>query len=63
MSRNTAIALIAIGVVLNNLAYLKDLIAGDELYVGWKGWLGIVVGLAVTIAGVVALAKGPQRPA
>ena len=37
--------------------------AAEALRVGWKGWLGIVVGLAVIIAGVAALAKGPQRPA
>lgn len=63
MGRNTAIALIAIGIGLNNLAYLKDLIVGDDLYIGWKAWLGIVAGIVATIAGVVALARPASRPA
>ncbi len=62
MSRTVAIALIAIGIVLNNLSYLMDLIAGDPLiYVGWKARLGIVVGVVATIVGIVGLIQGPKR--
>ena len=64
MARNMAIALIAIGIVLNNVSYLKDLITGEFdglIYIGWKAWLGIVVGIVATVIGVVGLLRGPAR--
>jgi len=64
MGRNAAIALIAIGIVLNNVSYLKDPFTGEfdgMIYVGWKAWLGIVVGIVATVIGIIGLLRNQTR--
>jgi hypothetical protein len=64
MGRNLAIALISIGIILNNVSYLKDLFTGEfdgMIYVGWKAWLGIVIGISATVIGIVGLLRHQTR--
>ncbi len=58
-SKTWALVLIVVGVVLNNVVYLQDLWFGQEAISldSWKAYLGIIVSLALVLAGVVLIAQ------
>ena len=61
---NFGIALVVGVVVVNNIAYLVDLIRGDfglgMIFLGAYGIIGVVVGIALIVAGLVVM--GRARP-
>ena len=58
---NFGIALVVVGVILNNIAYLMDLIRGDVgpgmIYLGSNGIIGVLVGIVLIVAGLVVMAR------
>ncbi len=65
-NRNLGAALVVIGVLANNYAYLHDLIFGkyEELegaiVLGWLATIGIVVTLVVTALGLYILMRSHE---
>ncbi len=54
--RRLGLALIIVGVLANNYVYLHDLVVGmDEILIGPRGVIGIIVTLVVIAAGMVIL--------
>lgn len=59
-NRSLGIILIILGVLVNNYAYLSDLIGGTHdglIYLGWKGIMAAVLGFLSVMLGVVALLR------
>lgn len=62
-SKTWALVLIVVGVLLNNVVYLQDLWFGQEAISldSWKAYLGIIVSLALVLAGVVMIAQARKE--
>ena len=65
-SRRSGLVLLLIGVLINNYAYLHDIVWQRHegyIYLGWKSVLAIVVGLAaIAIGAWLACRKAPAAP-
>lgn len=59
MSKTLGIALVIIGVTLNNIVYLQDLWFGQGAITldGPRAIIGIVVSIAIVVAGLVVMAR------
>ena len=58
-SKTWALILIVIGVLANNVVYLQDLWFGQSAITldSWKAYSGIVISVALVLAGVVLIAR------
>ncbi len=62
--KRLGLALIIIGVLANNYVYLHDLVVGmDEILIGPRGVIGIIVTLVVIAAGMVILLRSQASDA
>ena len=61
--RAWAAILIVLGVALNNVVYLQDLWLGQAAITldGWKAYLGILVGLALVVLGLIVGARATSQ--
>jgi hypothetical protein len=59
MSRSLGLLLILLGVVANNVVYLQDLWLGQGHISldGWPSYAGLLVSLAIIVAGIVLIAR------
>lgn len=58
--RSIGVVLVILGVLVNNYAYLTDIVGNSNeglIYVGWHGALGIAAGIASIAAGVLILLR------
>ncbi|MEX2455316.1 MAG: hypothetical protein WD470_11465 [Rhodospirillaceae bacterium] len=59
-NRSLGIVLIILGVLVNNYAYLTDIVGDTHdglIFLGWKGIMAAVLGLMSVLIGVVALLR------
>lgn len=58
-------ALVILGVIFNNVVYLQDLWLGQGSITldSWKAVVGILVGIAIVVIGLVLVATAPGRRA
>jgi hypothetical protein len=64
-NRTWGVALVALGVLVNNYSYLHDVVMGKHdgmIYAGPWTFAGIAVGLAMIAAGVRTLLRSPEMP-
>ena len=63
MGKQLGVLLIVLGVIANNLVYLQDLWLGQQHISldGWRAYAGLLVSIAVILAGTVLLAR-PRTP-
>jgi hypothetical protein len=59
MGKQVGLLLIVLGVIANNLVYLQDLWLGQQHISldGWRGYAGLLVSIAIILAGAVLLAR------
>jgi hypothetical protein len=59
MGKTVGVLLIVLGVIANNLVYLQDLWLGQQHISldGWRGYAGLLVSIAIILAGAVLLAR------
>ena len=66
MIRNTlGYALVILGVLFNNIVYLQDLWLGQDSITldSWKAFLGILVGIAMVVIGLMLIKRSAgHRP-
>lgn len=62
--RSLGVVLVILGVLVNNYAYLTDIVGNSNeglIYVGWHGTLAILAGLASIAAGVIVLLRAASN--
>ena len=65
-NRSLGIVLIILGILVNNYAYLTDLVGNSHeglIYMGWKGIVAALLGLLAVALGVVSLIRASNQPA
>lgn len=58
--RSLGVILIILGVLINNYAYLTDIVGNTNeglIYLGWHGMVAVVLGLASISTGVLILLR------
>jgi len=61
----TGMALIVLGVLVNNLSYLHDVIFDKHdgwILLGWKAQSGVAVGALAVVIGLFLIWRGSQTP-
>ena len=64
-NRSLGVVLIILGILVNNYAYMTDIVGNTHdglIYMGWRGILAAVLGLLAVALGVVALLRASNSP-
>ena len=59
-NRSLGVVLIILGILVNNYAYMTDLVGNSHdglIYLGWRGIVAAVLGLLAVAPGVVSLPR------
>tara|TARA_R110000787_G_scaffold67884_2_gene151958 strand:+ start:720 stop:923 length:204 start_codon:yes stop_codon:yes gene_type:complete len=59
-NRSLGVILIILGVLVNNYAYVTDIVGNTHeglIYMGWRGVVAAILGLCAVFLGVVALMR------
>lgn len=59
-NRSLGVILIILGVLVNNYAYVTDIVGNTHeglIYMGWRGFVAALLGLAAVFLGVVSLLR------
>lgn len=62
-NRSLGVLLIILGVLINNYAYITDIVGNTHeglIYMGWRGAVVAVAGLVAIVLGVMALLRSPR---
>lgn len=62
-NRSLGVVLIILGVLMNNYAYVTDIVGNTHeglIYVGWKGVAAAVCGLVAIALGVILLLRATE---
>lgn len=62
-NRSLGVILIILGVLVNNYAYVTDIVGNTHeglIYMGWRGVVAALLGLAAVFLGVVSLLRASK---
>ena len=59
-NRSLGVVLIILGILVNNYAYMTDLVGNSHeglIYLGWRGIVAAILGLLAVALGVISLLR------